>query len=62
MLGGIIDSLLFNGANSRILLRVANGQLIEIADPSAASTVRQGDAVALSWQPERARIFARRTA
>ncbi|CAN7244571.1 ABC transporter ATP-binding protein [Rhizobium sp. LjRoot30] len=58
MLGGTVDSLLFNGANSRILVRMGTGQLIEIADPLAA-TVSQGDAVALSWQPDRARIFAR---
>lgn len=62
MLVGTVDSLLFNGANSRILVKLANGQLVEIADPSAATAIRQGDAVSLSWQPERARIFARRTA
>ncbi|MCD2183683.1 ABC transporter ATP-binding protein [Rhizobium sp. GN54] len=61
-LDGTVDSLLFNGASSRILVRTERGQLIEIADPLAASTVSQGDAVALSWRPERARIFARRHA
>lgn len=62
MLAGTVDSMLFNGANSRILVRLANSQLIEIADPSAATSVRQGDAVALTWQPDRARIFAGRAA
>ena len=61
-LDGTVDSLLFNGASSRILVRTEKGQLLEIADPLAASSISQGDAVALSWRPERARIFARRHA
>ncbi|MBR0554492.1 ABC transporter ATP-binding protein [Ciceribacter sp. L1K23] len=57
---GIVDSLLFNGANSRILVMTVHGQLVEVADPSAASTVAKGDAVKLSWKPELARVFPRR--
>jgi spermidine/putrescine transport system ATP-binding protein len=59
-LAGTVESLLFNGANSRILVRTAHGHLIEVADLSAAAQVGQGDAVNLAWQPDRARIFARR--
>lgn len=55
-----VDSLLFNGANSRILARSDSGALIEVADAMQASGVRQGETIALSWQPERARIFAAR--
>jgi spermidine/putrescine transport system ATP-binding protein len=43
-------------------VRTANGHLIEVADLSAAAQVGQGDAVNLAWQPDRARIFARRKA
>ena len=59
-LTGTVDSLLFNGASSRILVR-ANGQLIEVADPEQASGAGEGDAVQIGWRPERARIFARRS-
>jgi spermidine/putrescine transport system ATP-binding protein len=59
-LDGRVDSLLFNGANSRILVRAAGNRLLEIADPSVAATVNQGEAVKVSWLPDRARIFARR--
>lgn len=60
MIRGTVDSLLFNGASSRILVRSDGGLLVEAADPAAASTVQPGDAVSLSWRPEQARIFARR--
>jgi spermidine/putrescine transport system ATP-binding protein len=59
-LSGRVDSLLFNGANSRVLVRTQSGALIEVADAMQASGVKAGDAIGLSWQPERARIFARR--
>src|SRR5690606_25520716 len=61
-LDGVVDSLLFNGANSRVLVRAVNGRLVEVADPSAAPAVEKGDAVKLTWQPTRARVFARRKA
>ncbi|WP_108662213.1 ABC transporter ATP-binding protein [Acuticoccus kandeliae] len=59
---GTVDSLLFNGANSRILVRIENGQLIEVADPAQADALTEGDKVTVSWPVERARVFARRAA
>ncbi|RAI02340.1 ABC transporter ATP-binding protein [Acuticoccus sediminis] len=59
-LDGTVDSLLFNGANSRVLVKLATGQLIEVADPSQVDTAGEGSSVRISWFPDRARIFARR--
>lgn len=59
-LPGKVDSLLFNGAASRILVRLDAGQLIEVADRDQIKDVSQGDAVKVSWRPERAPVFARR--
>ncbi|MDT0682964.1 ABC transporter ATP-binding protein [Roseicyclus sp. F158] len=59
-LGGTVDSLLFNGANSRILVRTGSGHLIEIADRAQRQSLSEGDAVTISWQPDRARVFAGR--
>ncbi|MCF3934842.1 ABC transporter ATP-binding protein [Acuticoccus sp. M5D2P5] len=58
---GTVDSLLFNGANSRILVKIDTGQMIEVADPSHTAAMAEGDPVSVSWRPERARVFARRT-
>lgn len=58
-LNGRVESLLFNGASSRVLVR-AGGQLIEVADPEQASGVAEGQVLDVCWRPERARIFARR--
>jgi spermidine/putrescine transport system ATP-binding protein len=60
-LTGRVESLLFNGASSRVLLDV-NGQLIEVADPEQASALEKGATASVGWTPERARIFARRSA
>ncbi|SIO18227.1 ABC transporter ATP-binding protein [Vannielia litorea] len=59
-LSGTVDSLLFNGASSRILVR-SDGQLIEVADPEQRAGATEGEAVNVSWTPERARIFSRRS-
>jgi spermidine/putrescine transport system ATP-binding protein len=59
-LSGTVDSLLFNGANSRILVRTDAGRLIEIADAAQAQGVAQGASVEVGWRPDHARIFARR--
>jgi spermidine/putrescine transport system ATP-binding protein len=61
-LGGTVDSLLFNGANSRILLRTQTGLLVEIGDAMQASGMSEGDRLDVCWQPERARVFHRRGA
>ncbi|MGF1551523.1 MAG: ABC transporter ATP-binding protein [Paracoccaceae bacterium] len=60
-LPGRVASLLFNGAASRVLVRLASGRLVEAADREQGAALDPGEAVALSWRPERARVFARRT-
>ena len=58
-LSGHIDSLLFNGANSRVLVRDHAGDLIE-ADVTLTGSLddpKPGDAVRLSWSPERSLCF-----
>ena len=59
-LAGRVDSLLFNGASSRVLVRLAGDALVEVADHGQQSGVSPGDAVTVAWRPERARVFARR--
>ena len=59
-LSGTVDSLLFNGANSRVLVRTGNGELIEVADAMQASNVSEGAKIDVTWEPERARIFPQR--
>ena len=58
-LQGSVDSLLFNGANSRVLVRSA-GALVEVDFPhrDGGAIFRPGDAVELAWAPSRARAFA----
>jgi spermidine/putrescine transport system ATP-binding protein len=57
-LEGSVDSLLFNGANSRVLVR-SGGALVEVDFPhhDGAAAFRPGDAVELAWSPSRARAF-----
>jgi len=58
-LPGTIDSLLFNGANSRVLVRDNTGQLIE-ADVTLTGGLddpRPGDTVTLSWSPRQTMCF-----
>lgn len=59
-LTGTVDSLLFNGANSRILVRALNDQLVEVADPGQSGSLAPGVAVTLTFEARRARAFARR--
>lgn len=58
---GAVDSLLFNGANSRVLVRVSNDQLIEANIPQAGQhpDLRPGDAVDLVWPHAQTRCFPR---
>lgn len=58
---GTVDSLLFNGANSRVLLRTSAGELVEVADQSSIGEYAKGDAVQISWPRDRALCFARDT-
>lgn len=60
MLPGVVDNLLFNGANSRALVRLPSGDLIEVDVTLTGGTgdVKPGENVALSWLPEKALCFA----
>jgi len=59
-LAGTVDSLLFNGANSRVLVRCDNAALIEadVTLTGGPDDLRPGEAVRLSWAPEQAKCFA----
>ncbi len=50
-LSGVVDSLLFNGAASRVLVRAPSGALIEIGHVprDGAPSVAPGDAVDVGW-------------
>ena len=57
---GSVDSVLFNGANSRVLVRSPAGSLIE-ADAVVTGgdhDLRAGDPVKLNWAPAQAMCFA----
>ncbi|WP_112310554.1 ABC transporter ATP-binding protein [Pseudogemmobacter bohemicus] len=58
-LSGVVDSLLFNGANSRILLR-SSDRLIEIAQGvmDATTPVARGDSAIAWFRPAHALAFA----
>lgn len=58
-LPGRIDSLLFNGANSRALVRTSGGDLIEVdhAPAGGAGDLQPGEEVALVWRADHARCF-----
>ncbi|NRG19558.1 ABC transporter ATP-binding protein [Rhizobiales bacterium] len=60
---GIVDSLLFNGANSRVLVRGPQGELIE-ADVTLTgqNDIRPGENVYLFWSSRQAMCFASRGA
>ncbi|MEM9231801.1 MAG: ABC transporter ATP-binding protein [Pseudomonadota bacterium] len=59
-LSGKIDSLLFNGANSRILVRGPGKELIEadIVLTGGTDDLKPGDPVQLSWPAEQTMCFA----
>jgi len=58
-IAGVIDNLLFNGANSRILVRVAPDQLVEVdyMPLGDGSDLRPGDRVRLSWLQGQTKCF-----
>ncbi|MEM1399270.1 MAG: ABC transporter ATP-binding protein [Pseudomonadota bacterium] len=60
VLNGTVDSLLFNGANSRILVRGPGNQLIEadVVLTGGTGDLKPGDAVHLSWSAEQTMCFA----
>jgi spermidine/putrescine transport system ATP-binding protein len=56
---GVVDSLLFNGANSRVLVRDTTGELIE-ADVTLTgqNDLKPGEEVCLYWSSKQAMCFA----
>ena len=59
-LEGVVDSLLFNGANSRVLVRGPAGELIEadVTVTGGAGDLRAGDRVRLEWPSAQSMCFA----
>ncbi len=58
LLEGVVDSLLFNGANSRVLVRTGGDQLIEVDHaPGGAGELRPGAPVVLAWRQGDTRCF-----
>jgi len=56
---GTIDSLLFNGANSRVLVRTGSGELIESdVTLTGDNDLKPGEAVRLVWSSRQAMCFA----
>lgn len=60
-LTGKIDSVLFNGANSRILVRGPSAELIEadVVVTGGTDDLRAGDVVQLQWAPDQAMCYAK---
>lgn len=60
VLEGTVDSLLFNGANSRVLVRGPRDCLIEadVTLTGGAGDLRPGEAVRLTWPRAQTRCFA----
>ncbi len=56
---GIVDSLLFNGANSRVLVRGPSGELIEadVVLTGGTDDLRPGDKVQLNWAKDQTMCF-----
>ncbi|WP_236545329.1 ABC transporter ATP-binding protein [Tropicimonas marinistellae] len=57
---GTVDSVLFNGANSRVLVRSPAGTLIEadVVVTGGGEDLREGDTVRLSWAPAQSMCFS----
>lgn len=60
LLTGVVDSLLFNGANSRVLVRSGQSALVEagVTLTGGPDDLRPGEVVRLTWSPEQATCFA----
>jgi spermidine/putrescine transport system ATP-binding protein len=56
---GNVESVLFNGADSRVLVQSQAGQMIEAALPQTGvnADLRPGDQVALTWPCEHTKCF-----
>ncbi|WP_342076863.1 ABC transporter ATP-binding protein [Yoonia sp. SS1-5] len=56
---GVVDTVLFNGANSSVTIRDDRGGLLKVALPQTGSfaSLRKGDTVFTRWQPDQARCY-----
>ena len=56
---GVVDIVLFNGANSTVTIKSADGTLLKAALPQtgAFASLKKGDPVSLRWQPTQARCY-----
>jgi spermidine/putrescine transport system ATP-binding protein len=63
-LSGTVDSLLFNGAASRVLVRTSGGGLVEVGHAlrNGETQLAQGDSVDISWHREHSLCFPLETA
>lgn len=61
-LPGVVDSILFNGASSRILVRTQNGELVQATPPNASefNGLRPSQSVRLRWAVDKTAVFANR--
>lgn len=57
--GGIIENVLFNGANSSVTVKDQSGLLLKVALPQTGvfATLRKGDSVFTRWDPAQARCY-----
>lgn len=57
--GGIVDTVLFNGANSSVTVKDETGAVITVALPQTGSfgSLAKGDKVYTSWTPKQARCY-----
>lgn len=56
---GVVDSVLFNGANSSVTVRSTTGGLLKVALPQTGdyTALQKGDEVFTRWHPKQARCF-----
>lgn len=58
-IAGTVDGLLFNGANSRVLVRTASGNLVEVhAVMDGSLPIKPGDKADISWRPDHSLCFS----
>ncbi|TXR53671.1 ABC transporter ATP-binding protein [Reinekea thalattae] len=56
---GVVDSVLFNGANSLVTVKDSRGELLKVALPQTGdfANLRRGDKVLTGWQASQARCY-----
>jgi spermidine/putrescine transport system ATP-binding protein len=56
---GVVENVLFNGANSSVAVKDFSGTLLTVALPQtgAFAKLRKGDAVFMRWDPKQARCY-----